>query len=84
MAHSIAAWEHPADTDRHLDWIRRFSSAMQPFATGGVYLNLEGDESEEKVRANFSPEKYARLAALKARWDPQNLFHVNQNITPRP
>ncbi len=84
MAHPIAAWENPTDTDRHLDWIRRFSAAMQPFATGGVYLNLEADEAADKVRANFGAEKYAKLAALKAKWDPHNLFRLNQNITPRP
>ncbi len=82
MAHPIAGWEDPADTERHLDWIRRFSAAMQTFTTGGVYLNLEGDEGEDKVRANFSAEKYAKLAALKAKWDPQNLFRLNQNIRP--
>jgi FAD/FMN-containing dehydrogenase len=82
MAHPIAAWEDPADADRHLDWIRRFSAAMQPFATGGVYLNLEGEEGADRVRANLSAEKYVRLAALKAKWDPQNLFRLNQNIKP--
>jgi FAD/FMN-containing dehydrogenase len=83
MAHPIAAWEDPADTDRHLDWIRRFSAAMQPFTTGGVYLNLEGEVGADKVRANLSPEKYAKLIALKEKWDPENLFRFNQNITPR-
>jgi FAD/FMN-containing dehydrogenase len=84
MAHPIANTENPADIDRHLDWIRRVSAAMRPFATGGVYLNLEADEGVDKVRANFSAEKYAKLAALKAKWDPQNLFRLNQNIKPRP
>jgi FAD/FMN-containing dehydrogenase len=82
LAHPIAAWEDPADTDRYLDWIRRFSTAMQPFTTGGVYLNLEGDNGADKVRANLSAEKYAKLAALKTTWDPENLFRLNQNITP--
>ncbi len=81
MAHPIAAWQDPADADRHLDWVRRFSAAMRPFATG-VYLNLEADEGADKVRANFGAEKYAKLAALKAQWDPQNLFRLNQNIRP--
>jgi hypothetical protein len=82
MAHPIAAWEDPVNADRHLDWIGRFSAAMRPFSAG-VYLNLEGDESEHKVRANYSAEKYAKLAALKAKWDPRNLFRLNQNIKPR-
>lgn len=84
MAHPIAAWEHPAESERYLDWVKRFSTALQPFATGGVYLNLEGDDSRDKVRANLGAEKYAQLAALKAKWDPENLFRLNQNITPQP
>lgn len=84
LAHPIAAWENPADTDRHLDWIRRYSAALRPATTGGVYLNFEPDGDEEEMRAGYGTEKYARLAALKARWDPRNLFHFNQNIKPRP
>ena len=56
---------------------------MEPFTTGGVYLNLDAEGGEDKVRAGFGAEKYARLAALKAKWDPQNLFRLNQNIQPR-
>ena len=82
MAHPIAGWEDPADADRYLDWVWRFSAAMRPFATGGVYFNLEAEGGEDRVRANFGPEKYAKLAALKAKWDPQNLFRLNQNIQP--
>jgi len=53
-----------------------------PFSTGGVYLNFEPDEGEERVRAGYGAEKYARLVALKDKWDPDNLFRVNQNIKP--
>ena len=55
---------------------------MRPDTTGGVYLNFEPDEGEDKVRAGFGAEKYATLAALKAKWDPENLFRLNQNIRP--
>jgi FAD/FMN-containing dehydrogenase len=82
MAHPIAAWQDPAQTELHLDWVRRFSDAMAPFTTGGVYLNFEPDEGEERVRAGYGAEKYARLVALKGKWDPDNLFRVNQNIEP--
>jgi FAD/FMN-containing dehydrogenase len=82
MAHPIAAWQDPAQTELHLDWVRRFSAAMAPFTTGGVYLNFEPDEGEERVRAGYGAEKYARLVALKDKWDPDNLFRVNQNIRP--
>ena len=55
---------------------------MAPFTFGGVYLNFEPDEGEERVRAGYGAEKYARLVALKDKWDPDNLFRVNQNIRP--
>jgi FAD/FMN-containing dehydrogenase len=82
MWHPIAAWSDPADTDAQIAWVRESSEAMRPFATGGVYLNFEQDEGAEHVRAGFSPEKYARLVELKDKYDPGNLFRVNQNIAP--
>jgi hypothetical protein len=82
MAHPIAAWQDPAQTELHLDWVRRFSEAFAPFTTGGVYLNFEPDEGEERVRAGYGADKYAKLVALKDKWDPGNLFRVNQNIRP--
>ena len=82
MAHPIAAWQDPAQTELHLDWVRRFSEAMARFSTGGVYLNFEPDEGEERVRAGYGADKYARLVALKDKWDPDNLFRINHNIKP--
>jgi hypothetical protein len=54
---------------------------MEPYSTGGVYLNFVGNEGEARVQAAYGPA-YGRLAALKARWDPDNVFSVNQNIRP--
>jgi FAD/FMN-containing dehydrogenase len=82
MWHPIAAWSDPADTDREIAWVRDSSAAMEPFTTGGVYLNFEQDEGEAHVRAGFSPDKYARLVALKDEYDPHNRFRINQNIAP--
>lgn len=82
MGHPIACWSDPADTDEHLAWARNFSEALRPYKTGGVYLNFEPDAGEERVRAGYGEEKYARLIALKEEWDPQNVFRVNQNIKP--
>jgi FAD/FMN-containing dehydrogenase len=82
MWHPIAAWSDPADTDDAIAWVRESSAAMKPFATGGVYLNFEQDEGEEHVRAGYGQEKYAQLVALKDKYDPDNLFHINQNIAP--
>jgi hypothetical protein len=56
MAHPIAAWQDPAQTELHLDWVRKFSEAMAPFTTGGVYLNFEPDEGEERVRAGYGQQ----------------------------
>ncbi len=82
MVHPIACWQDPAQSERHIDWVGRFSEAMRPFTTGGVYLNFEPEEGEERVRAGYGAEKYAKLVALKDKWDPENVFRVNQNIKP--
>jgi FAD/FMN-containing dehydrogenase len=47
-----------------------------------VYLNFTSDTGEERVRSSFGPEKYARLVALKDKYDPANMFRLNQNIAP--
>jgi FAD/FMN-containing dehydrogenase len=54
---------------------------MGPYATGGVYVNLLGTDEQERVPAAYGPN-FERLAAIKARWDPGNLFHANHNIPP--
>ncbi len=82
MAHPIAQWQDPAQTPTHLAWCNRFVDGFAPFATGGVYLNFEQDEGEEKVRAGYSAETCARLVELKDKYDPENLFRVNQNVKP--
>jgi FAD/FMN-containing dehydrogenase len=55
---------------------------MRPFATGGVYVNYLSAEGEDRVRAAYGASKYDRLVALKRRYDPTNLFRMNQNIHP--
>lgn len=77
----IAIWEDPAADARNIAWARSLWEAMRPFATGGVYLNNLGEEGEERIRAAFGAN-YARLAALKATYDPTNPFRANQNIAP--
>ena len=76
-----AIWENPVEDERHIAWAREFWAAMRPFGTGGVYVNNLGEEGEERVRAAYGTN-YARLAALKAKYDPDNLFRLNQNIRP--
>ena len=77
----IAAWEDPAQDERHIAWALAFWERMRPFASAGVYTNNLGDEGEDRVRAAYG-SNYNRLAALKAKYDPDNLFRLNQNIRP--
>jgi FAD/FMN-containing dehydrogenase len=74
-------WTEPGESDRHIHWTRDFAAAMQPFSVG-VYVNEMGNEGEDRVRAAYNPETYARLVALKNKYDPTNLFRLNQNIKP--
>lgn len=82
MAHPIAAWATPAETDHEMDWVRRFSEAFSPATTGRTYLNFEPGTTVSDVRAGFGDEKFERLVALKDEWDPTNLFRSNHNIPP--
>ncbi|WP_018773060.1 FAD-binding oxidoreductase [Arthrobacter sp. 131MFCol6.1] len=77
----LAQWSDPAETERHVGWARAFFEAMQPFAASGVYVNDLGQEGEERVRAAYGAN-YDRLAAVKAAYDPINLFRSNQNVRP--
>ncbi len=77
-----SSWVEAGETNRHVQWTRAAWSAMQPFSTGGTYSNfLTADEGAERTHAAYGAS-WDRLAALKARYDPANLFRVNQNIQP--
>jgi FAD/FMN-containing dehydrogenase len=80
----IGMWDDPAADAANIAWVRAQAAALRPFATGGVYVNYLGDEGPDRVRAAYGHEKYTRLQALKARYDPTNLFRLNQNIIPAP
>jgi hypothetical protein len=81
----IGACTDPAEAGRCVRWAREFWEAMQPCLTGGVYVNYlgqEADEGAERITAAYGIEKYQRLVALKNKYDPTNLFRLNQNIKP--
>lgn len=82
VVHPFALWENPADDDAVIGWARAFRDGIQRFASGGVYLNFIGDEGADRIRAAFGDAKYARLAEVKSRYDPGNVFRGNQNIAP--
>lgn len=77
----VAIWDDPADDGANMRWARELWNAVRPFSTGGVYANNLGDEGDERVRDAYG-ENYARLAAVKAQYDPTNFFRLNQNIRP--
>ncbi|MGZ9722138.1 FAD-binding oxidoreductase [Rhizobium miluonense] len=77
----IAIWDAPADDEANMRWARELWSAVRPYSTSGVYANNLGDEGEDRVRDAYG-ENYARLVALKNKYDPTNLFRLNQNIKP--
>jgi hypothetical protein len=79
---ALSLWTDQDESDVHITWTRQLWSAMQPFSTGGVYVNNLGKEGEDRVMAAYASAKYDRLVALKDRYDPENLFRLNQNIRP--
>jgi len=81
VAHPFVLWESADDDERHLAWGRGISADMKRFASGGVYLNFIGDEGQDRVRDAFG-DSYDRLAQIKAQYDPDNFFRLNQNIKP--
>lgn len=78
----ISRWLDPADADAAITWARGFHEAIAPYAAG-VYMNYLGvGDDGDRVREAYDDEVYARLTALKRAYDPENLFHRNQNIRP--
>jgi FAD/FMN-containing dehydrogenase len=76
-----AGWEDPAEDEWRMAAPRRFAAAIMPFASG-VYVNGLSDEGAAGVRHAYYAETLARLTAVKDRYDPDNVFHLNHNITP--
>lgn len=76
----IAAWED-GDAARHRQWLRTSTDALRPFELKETYVNFMSEEGSARVRSAYGAN-YDRLVALKNRYDPDNLFHLNQNIKP--
>jgi len=74
-------WETPAEDDQVIRWSRSFYRDASPFATGGVYINFMTEEETDRIRAAYGPN-WNRLVQAKKRYDPGNLFCMNQNILP--
>ena len=71
----------PANNPQTINWAREYWTALHPYSAGGAYVNMMMDEGADQVAASYR-DSYARLAGIKARYDPGNLFHLNQNIKP--
>jgi hypothetical protein len=71
----------PASKDKLVTWARDYFNALHPHSAGGAYVNFMMDEGDDRIRATYG-KNYARLAKVKKRYDPKNLFRVNQNIKP--
>jgi FAD/FMN-containing dehydrogenase len=71
----------PANKEKITSWTKAYYDALHPYSAGGAYINFMMEEGQERVKASYG-DNYNRLAAIKAKYDPNNLFRVNQNIRP--
>ncbi|HEY9205091.1 MAG TPA: BBE domain-containing protein, partial [Candidatus Methanoperedens sp.] len=76
-------WQDTTRNEENIKWARDLWNAVQPFATGGVYVNFLMTEGADRIMAAYGKEKYERLVALKNKYDPTNFFSLNQNIKPK-
>jgi FAD/FMN-containing dehydrogenase len=74
-------WPDPADNQRNIQWVRDYYDATAPYSEEGGYVNFMASDDQDRVRANYGGN-YERLVAVKRRYDPGNLFHLNQNVKP--
>jgi FAD/FMN-containing dehydrogenase len=71
----------PVNNEKIISWTKSYYDALHPYSAGGAYVNFMMDEGEERVKATYG-DNYERLVAIKNKYDPDNLFRVNQNIKP--
>lgn len=72
----------PANKEKLTDWAKQYWAALHPYSAGGAYVNFMMEEGENRVKASYG-ENYERLVMIKNKYDPDNLFRVNQNIKPK-
>jgi FAD/FMN-containing dehydrogenase len=82
---AIGIWEDPAQDAEQIAWVRDYIDAIRPSSlTGAGYGNYAMDETAERVRAFFGPDRFDRLQRVKRRYDPDNVFRFNHNVPPAP
>jgi FAD/FMN-containing dehydrogenase len=80
--HALSAWPDPADTEVNRAWTESFAAALAPYGHGAAHPNYESVDAGDRVRRFYGARTFERLVAVKERWDPQNVFALNQNIRP--
>ena len=75
------AWPDPADNEANIKWVRDYSEATAPHSEEGGYIGFMADDDQGRIKANYRGN-YERLVQIKRKYDPDNVFHLNQNIKP--
>jgi FAD/FMN-containing dehydrogenase len=82
MYHVLSQWPDPADTPRNRSWTNALTAALAPYSRRATHPNHVSTDRQDRVRSFYGDRAYARLVAVKDRWDPHNVFRHNQNIRP--
>jgi FAD/FMN-containing dehydrogenase len=77
----VAAWEDPANDAERIQWVRDYYEALAPHSEAGGYVNFMAEDDQSRTEDNYG-QNYTRLTEIKRAYDPDNLFHLNQNIRP--
>ena len=75
------SWKEAADNDQNIAWVRNYYDALRPYSEPGGYINFMSGDDQDRAPDNFGAN-YQRLREIKAKYDPGNLFRINQNIAP--
>ena len=78
----LSCWRDPQENEKHVKWARDFFAVMQKFSAG-VYVNFMSEDDGGRIKEAYEEEKYKKLVSLKDKYDPENFFHMNQNIKPK-
>jgi FAD/FMN-containing dehydrogenase len=77
----LAGWADPANDAERIKWLREYYAALSPYSEPGGYINFMQDDDYGRIRDNYR-QNYERLVQVKRSYDPDNLFHINQNVAP--
>ncbi|MDQ0923705.1 hypothetical protein QF038_002213 [Pseudarthrobacter sp. W1I19] len=76
-----AQWPEPAENEKNIAWVRDYWAALHEYSAPGGYINFQDADDQSRIEDTLG-SNYPRLAGLKAKYDPDNFFHINQNIKP--